>query len=107
MTNNTRQHTPGPWAWVYADANHERPIALERDDGPDVLTASEDTIGPRAYVSEADAHLIAAAPDLLAACEELLVEVASMNAMRGYRVMPTVVEKIRAAVAKAKGAPTC
>lgn len=28
--------------------------------------------GPRAYFGDADAHLIAAAPDLLAACEAIL-----------------------------------
>lgn len=69
------KHTPGPWRWEYSDEECTRPIALAGP-GKDVILASEDATGPRAYVSEADARLIAAAPDLYAACK------ASMTAIR-------------------------
>lgn len=65
------QYTPGPWSWTYSDATCSRPIALDAPGG-DVMTASEDEDGPRAYVSLANAALMAAAPDLLEACKAAL-----------------------------------
>lgn len=64
-------HTPGPWSWEYGDAECSRPIALSAPKY-DVILASEDFDGPRVYVSDADARLIAAAPELLAALQGVL-----------------------------------
>jgi hypothetical protein len=52
---------------------------------------------------EANARLMAAAPDLLAACEALLAEADYMGGIHGVRVMSSDVAKVRAAMAKAKG----
>lgn len=97
------KHTPGPWRWVYADADCKRPIALEGPDH-DVILASEDFIGPRAYVTEADANMIEAVPDLFEACEEVLMNLDYLRAIWGDEgVTRTVADAVRAAVAKAKG----
>lgn len=65
MAKRKRQHTPGPWEWEgtfrqgwYATI---RPVGT--------YTRREEM--PRAE-SEANARLISAAPDLLAACREVL-----------------------------------
>ena len=51
-----------------------------------------------------NARLIAAAPDLLAACEELLRESIAIATERGYRPdMFDTIRNGRAAIAKAKG----
>ena len=105
------KHTPGPWSWSYSDATFARPIAVTSDVGnfPDVLTVSEDEDGPRAYIKTGDAYLIAAAPDLLEACQRALD-------VFGDKVLPDrpteqearefeAVLCLTAAIAKAKGEP--
>lgn len=89
------KHTPGPWTAIPDDTP-------ERDWY--VVTEEEDvmTLG----VSEADARLISAAPDLLAVCKQMAAEA-------GDRDMPLTKEKVlrfveiyadmRAAIAKAEG----
>lgn len=104
------KHTPGPWRmeqsahanplfWVVADA----PIH-----GTGVATCGSD--------SEGDAHLIAAAPDLLAACETLMGYIDNGTLVRDVerdgqpdftiRMMHFVRDlgAAQAAIAKAKGA---
>jgi hypothetical protein len=82
------------WVWVYSDAECTRPIALESPDR-DVLLISEDAIGPRAYVTDDDARLIVAAPDLLAACEAIA---------RSEAVMPYgLAKRLNEVIAMAKG----
>jgi hypothetical protein len=58
-------HTPGPW-FVVAPDNH--PFQIVRP-----LTQISETIA-QVYESEADARLIAAAPDLLTALEALIAD---------------------------------
>ncbi len=94
MTDNAT-HTPGPWAAEYSTYGEEIWFGGE---GPGMWTID----APGAYLSgcegsataEADARLIAAAPDLLAALQDLLV-------IRSGRTCKAA----RAAIAKAKGAP--
>ena len=68
MTNETQQveisagHTPGPWAFFDASSIEDEPYFVI-DTGNDRETIAE---GVR---NEANAHLIAAAPDLLEALE--------------------------------------
>ncbi len=96
------KHTPGPWKMSGANTVH----------GPDCIIAFVGTCDEevRKFSSErqnADAHLIAAAPELLAACEA---------ALRSYDLAHEVecnlgpedvcschVGMLRTAVAKAKG----
>lgn len=116
----TKTHTPGPWKIVtnfhphYRGGNHtERRIftAWEHPQLKDCYPIVNSSIGlgetadgpPRHMVSilnEADAVLIAAAPDLLDALQSLVdMDVAFQ---RGPKV-ENAVEKARAAIAKATG----
>lgn len=114
----TAKHTPGPWTLE----DHTEVVArVPSPNGPrsDVLTicraADVDIyVDGRAGTPEANARLISAAPDLLAACEavdEYMVlsghpdhdpEECECGAGYGYCAGCTLV-KARAAIAKAKG----
>ncbi len=82
------QHTPGPWE-------------LSRDAVPDwhtqitVYTEATGTRVATVFEREANAHLIAAAPELLAACEAALDRDDVADCELG--------DMLRAAIAKAKG----
>jgi hypothetical protein len=98
------KHTPGPWHWEYSDATFARPIALSAGDKGDVMVASEDADGPRAYVTPANEALIAASPDLLAACKEFVAwDVMEHPRQDDPALLEKISRKIRAAVEKAEG----
>jgi hypothetical protein len=61
------QHTPGPWSFAM-DRNHAR-IYLHGLGRPDAVRGSDSLCG---YCGEANARLIAAAPELLEACNRLV-----------------------------------
>lgn len=90
------EHTPGPWVAI---------CPAEGWDGWWVEAAGEQHIAEvTGYQSDpvrrANAHLIAAAPDLLAACE------AALEAIRGdadIDWMLNVERQLRTAIAKARG----
>jgi hypothetical protein len=84
--NNTT-HTPAPTPWVI------------RDNAPWFSVADDNrhTVACR-IASEANAHLIAAAPDLLAALETLLPVAAT-----AFGALTVDLDAARAAIAKAKG----
>jgi hypothetical protein len=87
-------HTPGPW--IYSGINNEGKISstmFSRENGELVGTIT---------TAEANARLIAAAPDLLEALEFLLADWIAINGDRitGSRVPA---EKAIAAIRKAKG----
>lgn len=94
------KHTPGPW----------------EVDGEDILANSGDTTVAMTFWTNqrcpddecrANARLIAAAPELLAACEELLKLVDDLEGMAAMPLTPECtskeVAKAKAAIAKAKG----
>ena len=86
------EHTPGPWSW---DAYGWDLVAP----GATVLLVQQDSNG---YIvckaSEADKNLIAAAPDLLAACE------AAVALMEDFEFKGTNPHELcTAAIAKARG----
>ncbi len=100
MTEHTPQATPGPWryegdGWVAVDdrgnqdqSGHCVPICTIR--------------GAQAHQIDSNAHLIAAAPDLLAALEAILP---MTGAPHDYTIGDVwkAQEQARAAIAKAKG----
>ena len=79
------KHTPGPWASV----GERNCFIRDKYNGPVA------TIQPRAE-TEANAHLIAAAPELLAALQLVLKHYQEVD---GDVIAP----QVRAAIAKAKG----
>lgn len=109
---STTKHTPGPWTsgsartWrVFGADGYE---ICDPTQGPHLHVDYDSDVGhwattPGAYVDrtdeeiEANAHLIAAAPDLLAACVELI---------RGDGTSDSVqraIDLARAAIAKTEG----
>lgn len=120
--NEQAKHTPGPWEACDPE--------LWGDEMEDVLVAGEDTAGDEgnidneiaivrgqeaAAVRDANVRLIAAAPDLLAACEaidalarELIAGLgagSSRNRSAAVAGVATMFrEKVQAAIAKATGA---
>lgn len=80
-------HTPGPWYTMAKGNDYQSPVSQEGTGKTVALTYT---------TNDADAHLIAAAPDLLAACE----------AMLEHRECPTrspEARLMREAISKAKG----
>lgn len=106
------KHTPGPWGW-----GGECKTALTFDREGCVYPPSHELTGgyqyggPIAVVSidedaghEANGRLIAAAPDLLAACEEWLDADSPHTSLAEQRWRwDGIMARMREAVAKAKG----
>ncbi len=87
------EHTPGPWA-VAPSSNPNN-----GSDWRDIVSGKWGEFSPT-YVGEAmekDAHLVAAAPELLAA-SEIALAYFNFAAPEGYQA-----KNLRAAIAKAKG----
>lgn len=97
MTNNSKKITPSPWSIS------EKRLIVDSEDKPIAY------FYPRDYESDiANAKLMAASPDLLAACElfleaELLA--ANGNGRTGFGLYCDGIEAAKAAVAKARGEP--
>lgn len=95
------KHTPGPWYWLenrfwggfsglYDEAGNEVLVANTSNEGDTGAAWFED------FPSEADRKLIAAAPELLAACQKIVDAVEDGDEM-------AAVEMAEAAIAKATG----
>ena len=89
------KHTPGPWQVQIVDGV----VSVVHEGGFVFDSAFEVDEGP----GEADAHLIAAAPDLLAACE---VALKSAISFLGDGETSPVRRKLLAAIRKAEGETT-
>lgn len=88
------KHTPGPWTIV--DYKLTQEILIAGDTG-DEIAIIDYSFRPEAHD---DAHLIAAAPDLLAACEAVVLHMRRpLNIEETIRVGAL----LRAAIAKARG----
>ncbi len=112
-TETTTKHTPGPWA-VCTWASHMPlsgwPSEVCADDGEGDGTTicmfyKVDLYDFDRAAVEANARLIAAAPDLLAACEAALDELEYFHEpqMTGTS---GIIRDLRAAIAKARGTNT-
>ena len=87
----TTQHTPGPWV-------------VDPDTATATIRSETGTSVARCYQGDEDARLIAAAPDLLAACGALMKAEGIKNGERNGYVMGCVsiaIDKAQAAIAKA------
>ena len=89
-------HTPGPWS-VFTD-NREDMGGLVYVAGYNIIAPGQTIVGEEGICSsrngKANAHLIAAAPDLLAICERIHDELTLRSELH---------EQLSAAIAKAKG----
>jgi hypothetical protein len=99
----TAKHTPGPWV-IGPDEEYD-PAVCVSGDGFDICTAWSGY-----FAANANAKLIAAAPDLLEALEQSTkewIELALSGDCGNWNVdQMSVVTNARAAIAKAKGDPT-
>ena len=93
------EHTPGPWEIRDIHTGHGPVLLNDRNK----IIATFDTGGP----NEADARLIAAAPDLLAALKDIAGErftpQAGYNAYNLDGMLTEAQELARTAIAKAEG----
>ena len=104
------EHTPGPLKVTTSCGGHQTVIACDKP-GPQASHALGYTVcrhGRGLYTAEANARLWAAAPDLLAACEGLLVSYLenARTADGAPFACPEAVSCViaaREAIAKAKG----
>lgn len=98
------QHTHGPWE--VKDGTMVGVLSQEMDQTYGMVIPHADTYGPNA---EADAHLIAAAPDLLEALERAIAPLKIAVKLSSWRQDPTplecshALEDAKAAIAKARG----
>lgn len=99
---STTKHTPGPWRAVI---DSDFTPGIDADDigesivviGPNNLSTDLGIWGRCREEAEANAHLIAAAPDLLAALQTLVEQAERHDAVGLYW------DQARAAIAKAEG----
>lgn len=92
------QHTPGPWATAEVGDKPFTCLAVMNSERVSLFTlVEEDGVEFAAVMEEADARLIAAAPDLLTALRAVMKEHQS-----GYGLQCE--SMVRAAIAKATGA---
>lgn len=94
-------HTPGPWVFAYGSVYKGNLSELELDDENALRVAFMDRNEPKTQPCERDANarLIAAAPDLLSACQFTLNASTDSDASR----LPEAIEMLQAAIAKAEG----
>ena len=88
-------HTPGPWK--VSESSHQR-----EEGGPEYYEIS----GPDQYDTyfvEHDAHLIAAAPELLAACRFFVDHLPKTDEINWKWRFDLIEQKIRAAIERAEG----
>ena len=127
VATNKAQHTPGPWkAFEYReDSTGELVIGVGTDYPPGQLGDGSRSIvtmtggyytrpgefhkPEAAPINRANAHLVAAAPDLLAALRDILLDMAA-NESNGLSVKSArkwaSVHRARAAIARATGSTT-
>lgn len=97
------QHTPGPWTLLTGEYDNgmTRKVIADKRDPRDASTFYAMIAGD-APCREANARLIAAAPDLLAALEEAL-PLLNNGCDSGCTVYSCLRERARAAIHKATG----
>jgi hypothetical protein len=113
MEPEMTEHTPGPWQWCHPDASAS--ILYGADDDPmctGILIAlghegCAERQGRNCAITnrpsrDADLALIAAVPDLLAACKMLLERQAALMSLCDHDEGVEVLTAVRKAIAKAE-----
>ena len=107
MTQDT-QHTPGPWFYDWSSKTNG--VVNQFHIGPQIGPLDEMgnvepliTVDNDSDEAEANARLIAAAPELLEALAEVEIFIANMPKGIGRGAAAPVYNKIEAAISKAKG----
>lgn len=101
VSKQTAQHTPGPWE----SRPHDYPEIVRAPGGGSVAHCGEEHDvyhGSDPEVAVANARLIAAAPDLLAACEAVSRSPKSQAYRDAYIVSEETMRTVLAAIAKAR-----
>lgn len=88
------KHTPGPWIVIARDSS----VKVQRDNHNPICDLEADHFSAKDERTLADAHLIAAAPDLLEACHLLFRELSEFCLERDSEALRAG----RAAIAKAE-----
>jgi len=102
------EHTPGPWQ---IESRFVGPLVITAECRPEIDKSGKLEIahvGAETFmVANANARLIAAAPDLLAALEDILKVAEADLALTSnpHPMREAVVNSARAAIAKARGEP--
>lgn len=92
----TTTHTPGPWQFDGQVILDEDGSHVASPIGCDTVDCDDEAI--------ANARLIAAAPDLLAACEAFLGEIDEIDACgQRHGIGAEIIAAVEAAIAKARG----
>lgn len=99
MTDNTTQHTPGPWKAVEAPYNPKGWLWVQNGPGALLADVHQNKNIPL-DARNANARLMAAAPELLEACKAVL---AVHNLPRGMNERHGVMAMVEAAIAQATG----
>lgn len=94
------EHTPGPWSIVEYGDDECPTLVIHKDTESRVCFMATPGSNGDPAVIEADARLIAAAPDLLEALGDLIAD-AEMQMKNPSYHMPFSMPKARAAIAKA------
>lgn len=111
------KHTPGPWKWQMAGTFDKCQVKAPVEGGY-ITIADVDTshvriaarlkgieLPPEYSVAadEANARLIAAAPELLEWLEELVMQCSTLSTDAAAQISPLALQQCRAAIAKATG----
>jgi len=93
-------YTPGPWRNVMC---HIRTVANDESfpNGRKLATVHIGPVGSDEAI--ANGNLIAAAPDLLTACQDILEGLELRGLLDGWAHDPEIVDRLRAAIARAEG----
>lgn len=96
-------HTPGPWKFTGARAKHDSSAIVFGPKEEWVAAAYDFNRYDRDEEVEANARLIAAAPDLLAMCETISTWCGSDDGAHCLPFEPPWYQDLHAAIAKATG----
>jgi hypothetical protein len=91
------KHTPGPWRTDFN--SYDNQWRVYEKNGPPIINS---LFKPSGEIGEANARLIAAAPDLLEACEVLLKAAPELWG-DDIEKWPRLMDRVEAAIAKAEG----
>ena len=96
--DKTTRHTPGPWDWT---AFNHGLCTVTHDKGSGIENDCE--LIAQGYMGEANARLIAAAPDLLNALKGVQEAFAHLKPLELGEIVEDALDAVDAVIAKAEG----